>query len=209
MPLMQLSTLVLPAPLGPIRAKSSPGSTAKLTPSSTTRPPKASRRRSTSSSAIPPPAPAILLDRAVASSLAAGLAEIELLDVLVALQARGVAVKHHAAVLQHIAVVRDLEGDRGALLHQHDGDAELVADRDQAAHEVVDDDRREAERELVDQQQPRPAHERARERQHLTLAARQEAADPIAQARKLRKERKGLLLASPALGGACTERGGR
>ena len=37
---MQLSTLVLPAPFGPISANSSPGSTAKDTSSSTVKPPK-------------------------------------------------------------------------------------------------------------------------------------------------------------------------
>ena len=40
---MQLSTLVLPAPFGPISANSSPASTANDTPSSTVRPPKRKR----------------------------------------------------------------------------------------------------------------------------------------------------------------------
>src|SRR5262245_47519719 len=115
MPLMQLNTLVLPAPFGPISASNSPRSTLSDRPSSTTRPPKRSVRLSTSSSAIPPPRPAVLLDVAIASPLrAAGLAEIEFLDVAVALQLLGGAVEHHAAVLQHVAVIGDLERDRGA-----------------------------------------------------------------------------------------------
>src|SRR5262245_11965146 len=40
MPLMQLKMLVLPAPLGPMIAKKSPGSTERLTPDSAATPPK-------------------------------------------------------------------------------------------------------------------------------------------------------------------------
>src|SRR5919109_1347207 len=97
---MQLKALVLPAPLGPISANSSPVSTANERPSSTVSPPNLRLRFSTSSSAIPPPAAAVLLDVSVAAALAAGLAEIELLDVGVVGEARAVAVEHDAAVLQ-------------------------------------------------------------------------------------------------------------
>src|SRR5215467_9492092 len=101
MPLMQLRTLVLPAPLGPISANSSPASTASETPSSTVRPPKRSVSASISSSAIPSPAAAILLDVAVAAALAARFptlaAEVEFLDVGMAAQAFCAAVEHDAA----------------------------------------------------------------------------------------------------------------
>src|SRR6266702_519305 len=114
MRLMQLKALVLPAPLGPIRANSSAGSTANDRPSSTVRPPRRRLRLSTSSSAIPPPAAAVLLDVAIAAALpAAGLAQIELLDVGMAPQARAVAVEYDAAILQHVAVVGDLQCNRG------------------------------------------------------------------------------------------------
>src|SRR5262245_28442570 len=114
-PLMQLSTLVLPAPFGPISANSSPGLTANEMPSSTTSPPNRSVSRSSSSSAIPPPAAAVLLHVPIASALAAGLAEIELLDFGMAAQPCGIAIEHHAAVLHHIAVVGDFERNRGTL----------------------------------------------------------------------------------------------
>src|SRR5262245_11296518 len=126
---MQLSTLVLPAPLGPISARSSAGSTVNDTPSSTARPPKRRLRPPMSSSAIPSPAAPILLDGAVAAPPTAGrLAEIEFLDIRVAAQALAVAVEHDAAVLHHIAVVGDAERHGRALLHQQDGDPELRAD---------------------------------------------------------------------------------
>src|SRR5262245_17139296 len=100
MRLMQLKALVLPAPLGPMSANSSDGSTANDRPSRTASPPKRRHRFSTSSSAIPPPAAAVLLDIAVAAAprAAACLSEVELPDVGMAAQARAVAVEHDAAV---------------------------------------------------------------------------------------------------------------
>src|ERR1700681_4732960 len=99
MPLMQLSTLVLPAPFGPMSAKSSPGSAANETSSSTTRPPNRKVRRSTASSAIPPPAPAILLDVAIAATCAGGAAEVEFLHVGMLAQPLGGPIEHDPAVL--------------------------------------------------------------------------------------------------------------
>src|SRR5688572_2605572 len=118
MRLMQLKALVLPAPLGPISANSSPASTANDRPSSTVRPPKRRLRPSTSNSAIPPPAAAVLLDVAIAAALAARLAEIEFLDVGMIGEARLVAVQHDASVLEHVAVVGHLQRHGSALLHQ-------------------------------------------------------------------------------------------
>src|SRR5262245_56511506 len=116
MPLMQLSTLVLPAPFGPIRANSSPAATANETSSSTVRPPNRKVRRSTASSAIPSPTAPVLLHVAVAAALTCRLAEVEFLDVRVVAQPLGAAVQHHTAVLQHVAVVGDREREGGALL---------------------------------------------------------------------------------------------
>src|SRR5262249_53423426 len=117
---MQLSTLVLPAPFGPISANSSPEETSSETSSSTVSPPKRRLSRSISSSAIPPPASPVLLDVAVAAALARRLSEIELLDVLVAAQPLGAAVEDDAAVLHHVAVVGDLEREGRALFDQQD-----------------------------------------------------------------------------------------
>ena len=57
--------------------------------------------------------------------------------------------------------------------------------------DLLRDQRREAERGLVEQQQPRPAHQRARDRQHLLLAAGQRAAalaQALLQARQQRRD---------------------
>ncbi len=53
--------------------------------------------------------------------------------------------------------------------------------------DLLDDQRRQAERGLIEQEQLGPAHQRARDREHLLLAARQRAAalgKPLLQARK-------------------------
>src|SRR5688500_18695776 len=101
MPLMQLSALVLPAPLGPISANNWPGSTANEMRSSTVRPPNRRLRFSTVSSAIPSPRTAVLLDLAVGPAAGAALPQVKLLDVLMAREPGAVAVEHDAAVLHH------------------------------------------------------------------------------------------------------------
>src|SRR5574338_883824 len=171
MPLMQLSALVLPAPLGPMRANSSPAATENDTSSSTVRPPKRRLKWAMSSSAIPPPRPAILFHRTVRTTLAAGLAEIEFLHVLMAPETLAVAVKHDTAVLHHVGIVGN--GQRGGrtLLDQQDCNAELVADSQQSPREILHDHRREPERQLVDKKEARPAHQGPGDRQHLPLAA--------------------------------------
>src|SRR5436190_3928046 len=188
MPLMQLSTLVLPAPLGPMSANSSPLRTARETLSSTLRPPKRSDSRSSSSSAIPAPAAAVLFDIAVAASLSALVPQIEFLNVRMAAQALGGAVQHDLAVLHDVAVIRNLQGDRRALLDHQNGDAELAADIDQPREQIAHHDRRQAKRQLVHQQQSRSTDNGAPQRQHLALAAGEQACDPISQLAKLRKE---------------------
>src|SRR4249920_2307262 len=198
MPLMQLSALVLPAPFGPMSANSSPAATENDTSSSTVRPPKRRLKSATSSSAIPPPRPAILLDRPVRAALTARLAEVELLHVLVAPEPLAVAVEHDAAVLHHIGMVGDGQRGGGALFDQQDRNAELVADRKQTPRQILHDDRRKPERELVDKKEARPAHQGAGDRQHLPLAARQQPADPLAQPSKAWKQLINLLILAAA-----------
>src|SRR5258708_7210145 len=168
-------------------------------PSSTVSPPNLRLRASISSSAIPSPAAAILLDLAIAAALAARLAEIEFLDVLVAAKPGAVAVEHDAAVLQHVAVIGDLKRHRRALLDEQHGNPKRAADLDQPADQVLDDDRRQTERQFIDQQELRPAHQGAGDRQHLALAARQQAAGPAPQLGQARKELIDEVLARPPL----------
>ncbi len=70
----------------------------------------------------------------------------------------------------------------------------------EAAQQVLHDDRRQAERELVDQQQFGPAHDGAAERQHLPLAAGKQAADAAPEIAELGKKLVDQRLALSALG---------
>src|SRR5687768_5639693 len=139
---MQLRIEVLPAPLGPIRARSSPARASNETSRSTSSPPKDRETPERPRSAIPPAAAAVLLDVAVAAA-PAGAAEVELLDVLVRAQPLGRAVQHDAAVLEYVGMVGHLQRDLGVLLHEEYGGAELLAHRAQPLHEVTHHQRRE------------------------------------------------------------------
>src|SRR5262249_12991071 len=199
MPLTQLSTLVLPAPFGPMSANSSPAVTASETRSSTVRPPKRRVRASISSSAIPSPAAAILLDVAIASSLAALAAEIEFLDIRVLAQALGGAVEYNAAVFHDIAVVGDVERHSGALLYDQNGDPEFTPDFGKPSHQIFHQYGCETEREFIDQQEFGSADEAACEGQHLPLAPGKKAADAVTQVAELREELVGQRLAPSPL----------
>ena len=102
-------------------------------------------------------------------------AEIEFLDVLVLQQALAGIVHHDAADFEHVAVVGGLERHVGVLLDEQDGDAALAVDAADDVEDLLHQLRRQAERRLVEQHQPRPRHQRAADRQHLLLAARQRA----------------------------------
>src|SRR4051812_18606190 len=191
---MQLSTDVLPAPLGPMSARSSPRFTSRDTPSRMRRPPSDSdtslRDSDTSlsaSSTIPAAAAAILLHVPVAAAFARA-AKIELLDVAVGAQPLGCSIEHDAAVLHYIAVVRYVEREPCILLDQQHRDAGLGTHRLQALHQLLDQERREALRELVDKEEPRGARERRSYGQHLPLAAGEVPCFAAAQARERRKK---------------------
>jgi hypothetical protein len=79
------------------------------------------------------------------------------------------------AVLQHVAAMRRAQGVVGVLLDEQDGHAVVAVELADDLEDLLDVERRQAERGLVEQQQLRPAHQRAGDRQHLLLAARQRA----------------------------------
>ena len=96
----------------------------------------------------------------------------------------GRATERDRALRQHRDLVGDLERVTHVLLDEQQRRAG-VADRGEVAVHLVDDDRREPERELVGDEQARRLHQHAREREHPLLAARERAGDllaPLAQA---------------------------
>src|SRR5262245_54054964 len=139
-----LSKVVLPAPLGPITERISPGCTPNPTRDTAWTPPNdrdtsrisscgpLMRRRSRE----PPLPPAVVLHVPVALALAdAGETQVELLDVLVLADRLAVPVEHDPAVLHHVGVVGEAERHRRVLLGEQHGDALLAV---QPAHDLED-----------------------------------------------------------------------
>ena len=87
--------------------------------------------------------------------------------------------RHHArdaAVHHHAHHVGDIDGDAEILLDQQHRDLALAAQRLQHLDHLVDDDRRQPFGRLIHDQEPGIEQQRAADRQHLLLAARELAA---------------------------------
>ena len=80
------------------------------------------------------------------------------------------------AIDHDIAAMGELERVIRALLHEEDGQPVIGVERADCREDLLDDQRGEAERRLVEQEQLRAAHQRPCDRQHLLLASRQRAA---------------------------------
>src|SRR6266478_1328918 len=106
---------------------------------------------------------------------ACSVAEVGAADRVVPLQLRGGAGHHHASRFEEVGVIRQVEGHRGVLLDEKHAHALLLVDRSHDAEDLAGDQRRQAERRLVKQEQARTRHEGARHREHLLLAARERA----------------------------------
>ena len=78
------------------------------------------------------------------------------------------------AVDQDVGAVGDLERAVDVLLDEQDR-RPLVAQAGEELEDLVDDDRRQPERRLVEQEQPRARHQRPADREHLLLAAGERA----------------------------------
>ncbi len=70
----------------------------------------------------------------------------------------------------------ELERVIGALLDEENGQAIIGVERTDRREDLLHDQRRQAERRLVEQEQLGASHQRAGDGQHLLLAARQRAA---------------------------------
>src|SRR5688572_31237784 len=196
-----LRTVVLPAPLGPMTDTISPRGTSRLTRVTACTPPNAllTSRMETSASepaaalpdltsiaaraaslfrrpselAQPPFTPAVMLHIAVGLALPdPGQPQVELLDVLVLADRLRVAVEHDAAVLHHVAVLRELQRDGGVLLREQHGHAFLAVQPAHRLENLVNEHGREPHRRLVEQHELRPRHQRTSDGQHLLLASR-------------------------------------
>src|SRR5215813_13382709 len=100
-----------------------------------------------------------------------GDAEIELLDVLVLAQRLGLAVEHHAAVFEHIAVTRVFQRHAGVLLREQERHRLLGVEIADDFENLLDQLRREPHRRFVQQDHLRPRHQRPSDRAHLLFTA--------------------------------------
>src|SRR5579871_6103355 len=98
-------------------------------------------------------------------------AKVKLLDILGMHQTVASVVHHNAADLEHIAVMRSFQRDLGILLDQQDRHPLLVIDASNDLEDFLDQERRQAERRLIQKEERRPVHQRAADRKHLLFAA--------------------------------------
>src|SRR5262249_49192585 len=103
------------------------------------------------------------------------IAEVGLADGFVALHIQSLARHDDPPGLQHVGIVGWLECQRRILLNQEHAHLGLCVDAPHDAENLLDDERSKTEGWLVQQHQTRSQHERAADRQHLLLAARQSA----------------------------------
>ena len=106
----------------------------------------------------------------VAGEEARTLAEVRLANLLVVSSSFGLVREDDVAGLEDVAAVGGVERHQRVLLDEQDRRA-LRVDLADDLEDLLDEDRREPHRRLVEQQQLRPRHERAPDREHLLLAA--------------------------------------
>src|SRR5216684_4039822 len=120
-------------------------------------------------------------------------AQVRLAHLGVLEQLPGCSGEHDAPALEHVAAARDAERHARVLLDHEHGRAEALVDLADAVEHRLHQDRGEPQRGLVEQKEPGPSHEAARDGEHLLLPARQLPAQRAAQAAQGREELEQLL----------------
>src|SRR5215510_10625420 len=152
--------------------------------------PKISVRPDATSARISPfTSPFTICTRIWSKGIIPSDSEVLVDDGLVGAQVRGRRVVADDALLHDVDPVGDREGQRDVLLDEQEGHAFLVKDLDDLA-DLTDHPRHEAFGRLVDQHDARLQHHRARDGEHLLLAAGQRAPGLIAA---LREDREALV----------------
>src|SRR5260221_12130164 len=111
----------------------------------------------------------------LASDSKASHPEIAPPDAFIFAQRRRIPLPDDAALLDDVMAVGDPGERREVLVDDQDGEAERLEARE-AAPDLGADQRRQTLGRLVEDEKPRIGHQGAADRQHLLLAARQEAA---------------------------------
>src|SRR5260221_12150633 len=108
------------------------------------------------------------------------VAEVGPADRLVAGELAALPREGDAADLEDGGGVGRAEGQVGVLLDHQDGGPVLPVDGADDVEDLPDDDRRQAQRRLVEEEQLRVEHQRARDRKHLLLATGEGGGDLLA-----------------------------
>src|SRR3990170_4320945 len=114
------------------------------------------------------------------------LPEVRPPHVRIGCQVGGGVGEDHPAGLEHVTAVRDFERLLGVLLHEQHR-RPLGVDLANDAEDLLDEDRGETQRGLVEEENLRPGHQRPTDCQHLLLAAGQRPAlltRPLGEARE-------------------------
>src|SRR5262245_55617351 len=104
---------------------------------------------------------------------------------------------HDAAVLHHVVAIGNGRGEAKVLLDEEHGEP-LALEPPQGDPDLLDDDRRQPFRRLVEQQEPRAGAEDPADRQHLLLAARQGCSSGAETLAEVREELVDRRKAEPA-----------
>ena len=127
-------------------------------------------------------------------------AEVEGLDVVAGAELVGGAFEHDAPVLDNGGAIGKAERHRRVLLGDKDRQALGTVERAEPEEDVLDDQRREAHRRFVEDEEARARHQRAADRRHLLLAAGGEAGDGATLVSKVREEVVDALEVAPDIG---------
>src|SRR5436309_10474872 len=112
-----------------------------------------------------------LLPTPLAAHTGAVDAEVELAHVVLLAQPRAGVFQHDAAVLQHVAVVGHVQCHLRVLLDDEQARAALAVDAHDDLEDFLRQARAQAQAGFIQQHQLRRRHQRARDREHLLLAA--------------------------------------
>src|SRR5690606_8216091 len=126
-------------------------------------------------------------------------AQVELLDVGVLPELGRRTLEHDPALLHDVAVVGDLEGAPGVLLHDEHGEAALLVEPLDVAEDLLHQQGRQAQGRLVEHEQLGPRHQRPADGEHLLLATGQVPGDPVAHVGELGEEGVDLLQVVPGV----------
>src|SRR6266542_6906842 len=125
---------------------------------------------------------------------AASVAQVRPSNRLVAAEGLAAALERDAADLEHICARRGLEREDRVLLDDEHGQPFALVQLADDPEDLGHDPRREPERRLVEQDEPRPEHERAGEREHLLLTAAERSRAPVAAVAQPGEAREHTLL---------------